>query len=388
MTEAAGTEPTRRPFWRRALRLSTMAVAAATFAGLAVAGISVLHMRAAAEIPAAANPPINVNIETVRLEQSYPVIERFAGRLEAKRHTRLAFERRGLVTEILFDEGDKIEKGVVVARLDTSKLEAERARLSAQRRELDAKLALARLTMQRQTDLKDQGYRSLQKYDEARFAVDENAAAIDANVATIRSIDVDISKSALRAPFPGTVAERMIDDGAVVDAGAAVLDLLETGAAAVRVGVAVDAAKSLTVGQTYRLEANNRRLEGTLVALRPDLAMGTRTSTALFDVPSDETVPFGEIVELVLEREIPSPGYWLPATALSEGRKGLWSVFVIAGKDSDDHVPEIARETVEVLHTANDKVFVRGTLRSGARVVVQGTNRIVPGQQVAIKVAE
>ncbi len=385
MTDADRTEPEQVPFWKRLARISAMTLVGLSFVGLAAVGIGALHIRAAAEIPPEANPPLNVAVQPAKLQDSYGVVQRFAGRLEPKRRTHLSFERGGLVTSIAFDEGDIIKKGAIIARLDTAKLEAERARLEAQRRELDARLALARLTLARQDDLKKKGFRSAQRYDEARFQVEELAASIDANTAAIRSVNVDISKSTLRAPFGGTAAERMIDEGTVVNAGTAVINLLEGGAPTVRVGIAVDASRTLTVGSPYTLVSGADQFEATLTALRPDIATGTRTAIALFDAPAAKSVRFGEIVELVLEKQVDSPGYWLPASALSEGRKGLWTVFVLALRDGAEIT---ARESVEVLHSAGDRVFVRGTLHDGARVITNGTNRIVPGQTVAVSGVE
>ncbi len=380
MTDADRTEPEQTPFWKRLARISVMSVVGLSFVGATAAGIGALHFRAAAEIPAAANPPLSVAVQPAKLQDGYDVVQRFAGRLEPKRRTRLSFERGGLVTSIAFDEGEVIEKGAVIARLDTAKLDAERARLQAQRRELDARLALARLTLERQDDLMKKGFRSAQRHDEARFQVEELKAAIDANAAAIRSVNVDISKAVLYAPFGGTAAGRMIDEGTVVSAGTAVIDLLEAGAPTVRVGIAVDASKALVVGKSYTLAVGGETFDGTLTALRPDIATGTRTAIALFDAPSAGFARFGEIVELVLEKKVSSPGYWLPSSALSEGRKGLWSVFVV---DHRDGTETTARESVEVLHSAGDRVFVRGTLRDGAMVITNGTNRIVPGQTVA-----
>ena len=39
---------------------------------------------------------------------------------------------------------------------------------------------------------------------------------------------------------------------------------------------------------------------------------------------------------------------------------------------------------VEVLHVENEKAYVRGNLSTISRIVVNGTNRIIPGQRVAL----
>jgi len=363
--------------WRILLQSTT----ALGFLGLMAGGVAMLHMRANAEVQPAANPPVTVAAQTISLSRGYTIVERFAGRLEPVRQTQLAFERAGLVSRVLYDEGDAIAKGAIVARLDTSKLSAERDMLVAQRKELTARLALAEATLKRQKELNTKGWRSAQNYDEARFSYQEIAAAISRMDASIASIDVDIGKSVLKAPFAGQIAARSIDEGAVVSSGTPVVDLLETGNRQVRIGVSVEAARALRTGETYRLSATGQEFDGRLVSKRPDLQTGTRTATVLLEAIGGEEVPFGEIVELMLERPVTAKGVWLPISALSEGRKGLWSVLTVVQRDGESSV---VREAVEVLHVDDDRAYVRGTIGSGAQIVTNGTNRVIPGQRVAL----
>lgn len=381
MTRGKPDKPEGGRGWRKLARGTAMVLTGLTFIGLMGAGIAGLHIRASAEAPPEANPAVTVSYLTARFEDGYIVTERFAGRLEPARQTRLAFERAGLVTEILFDEGDRITAGTVVARLDTAQLKARRAQLLAQRRELQARLDLAKVTLTRQQSLQSKGWQSVQRFDEARFSVAELTASIARVNATIRSVDIDLEKSEIRAPFAGTVAARSIDEGAIVSAGTAVLELLEADVRQVRVGVSVAAAEALSTDQIYSLRSGGRTYPGRLISKRADLQTGTRTVTALFEARSATDVPFGDIVELALERRVKSRGAWLPTTALSEGRKGLWTVLTVVERDDK---PVVAREAVEVLHVEAQRVFVRGTLSQGARIVLDGTNRVIPGQRVAL----
>lgn len=362
------------------LSLMAMAMTAAIFVSLAAGGIAALHMRASAEATVEPNPPISVAVQRISISEGYAVGERFAGRLEPARQTRLAFERGGLVTSILVEEGDKVSRRALIAKLDTAKLEAERRRLEAQKREIESRLALARATLKRQQALTKKGWQSEQRYDAARFSVSELTAGIERIDAAIRTMDIDIEKSSLKLPFTGTIAARFIDEGTVVEAGTPVVEVMETARRQVRVGVSVEAAGDLEVGRHYQLISGQKTFRGRLISKRPDLQTGTRTVAVLFETSQASDVPFGEIVELSLERQIRTRGFWLPVAALSEGRKGLWSVLTVVEEDDQE---TIVREAVEVLHVEGRRVFVRGTLSDGARVVRGGTNRVIPGQRVA-----
>ncbi|MEM8645617.1 MAG: efflux RND transporter periplasmic adaptor subunit [Pseudomonadota bacterium] len=365
----------------RVLKWILMSGTALTFVGLMVAGTAALHMRANAEVPPQANPPVSVNTKPIVLADSYAITERFAGRLEPARQTHLSFERAGLVRQVLVEEGDVVSKGDVMASLDTVKLKAERETLKAQIGELNARRDLAAATLKRQEELNKKGWRSAQNYDEARFSLQEIDASLTRVEAAIASLDVDIEKSELRAPFGGTIASRTTDEGAVVSAGSNIVELLETAQRQVRIGVSAEAAADLKVGETYKFLASGRKVPGTLIAKRPDLDPRTRTVSMLFSVAPQGSVPFGEIVELVLPRTVSARGTWLPISALTEGRKGLWSVLTVTERDGG---PVVEREAAEILHIEGDKAFVRGTFSVGARLLLDGINRVTPGQKVAL----
>lgn len=88
----------------------------------------------------------------------------------------------------------------------------------------------------------------------------------------------------------------------------------------------------------------------------------------------------GDLAEVALARTVAAGGFWLPATALAESVRGLWSCFVAEPDGEGRH--RIARRDVEVLHTETDRVYVRGTLEDGEQVVTSGVHRLVPGQRV------
>lgn len=365
---------------KRTLRWAAMGATAFTFVALMAAGITGLHQMADAAAPVEAAPPVPVRAETIRLSEGYVLKTRYVGRLEPARETRLAFELSGLVTEIVVDEGDAVAAGEVIARLDTAKLEAERGRLQARRHELEAQLALANLTVERKKKLMQSGHGSVEKYDEARFAVDGLKASLENVDASARVLDVDIAKSVLRAPFSGRVGTRLVDEGAVVSPSHPIVHLLEAEKRQVRIGVSVVSSSALTPERRYALSADGRTYSARLISVRPDLSAATRTVSALFEVDGAGELPFGRIMQLALDQRVDEPGYWLPMEALVEGRKGLWTVYTLDGSGS----PVVRREAVEVLYAERDRAFVRGTITAGTRVVLDGTNRVVPGQRVAL----
>ncbi|MCP5055508.1 MAG: hypothetical protein GY937_02155 [bacterium] len=68
-------------------------------------------------------------------------------------------------------------------------------------------------------------------------------------------------------------------------------------------------------------------------------------------------------------------------TALTEGRRGLWSAYAIAAAE-DPGFFRVERRDLQVVHVETDRVYVTGTLNDGDRIVTSGVHRIVEGQLV------
>ncbi len=374
---SGGGHATAKSSLRRRLAVTAAALA---IAGAIAAGTSLLHWRADAVPAVTPLPPLTVSVQPIRFQPDHEVLQRFVGRIEPARTTPIAFERSGLVTDVAVDEGNRVDKGQVLARLDVEPLAVQRRRLVAERSRVSAQLAFARKTLERRGALAGRAV-SRQLFDEVRFEAEALEAQIAAINAGIAAIDVDIAKSTVSAPFAGTIATRSLDHGSVVTAGTEVVRLLETGAMQARIGVPPEVATTLAIGESHRLSVLGRKITGTVVSLRPDLETATRTVVALFDVPDATFAAAGELVELSLMRRVPGAGAWVPVSALSEGEKGLWSVFVVLDGDAG---PVLAREAVEIVHTAGQRAFVRGSFAEAAQIVTSGPNRLTPGQPVVV----
>ncbi len=366
----------------RLRRLAGHGAALGAILGVAALGGLALRAPGAPEPAVGAAEPLPV-VATEAVERSgYALTRSFAGRVIARRDSAIGFEIPGVVVEVLVDDGDTVAAGDVLARLDTRALEVERTQLEAERDEVRANRALAVRTLERQEFLRREGHATGQRLDEARFDEQALRARLDRLAAAIERIEVDLTKSVIAAPFAGTVSDRRVDEGTVVAAGTPLLRLLETGRREARVGLPARFAGRLAPGSRHPVTLTGATVEGRVTAILPDLDPGTRTVTAVLSLPTGIAAPSGDLARLLLSERIPEPGFWLPTTALTEGLRGLWTVYALAPEPAGGHA--VRRETVEVLHTATDRVFVRGTLEPGDLIVAAGAHRLVPGQQVQV----
>lgn len=326
--------------------------------------------------------PLPVATATVAMVDAHQRDVWYTGRIRAAQRSQLGFERRARLMAVRVDDGDRVEAGEVIARLDISTLERQREELVASRESTRAELELARRTEKRQKRLLDQGHASEQRYDEAHLEAQALAARAEELNASIASIDLDIAKSTLQAPYSGRIQARHTDPGTVVAPGEPIVTLVETGALEARIGLPPKAADQLTMGETYALAVNGDTVQGRLRARTPDLSPQTRTVTAVFDLVNGANgAAIGEVVRLTCEQTVPGRGTWLPRSALSEDIRGLWSVLALH-EDPQNPGFVLKRETVEVIEVDGDRVFATGSVNDGRRVVADGVNRVVPGQHV------
>jgi RND family efflux transporter MFP subunit len=327
-------------------------------------------------------PALPVQAARVERLDRYAVTETHAGRVVNRRASALGFDRGGRLEAVLFDDGDRVEEGEVLAKLDTRELESLRRQAVAEVRRIEAQLALAKVTTKRRTRLHAAENLAPQELDEAVYSEEATAAGLEAARAAVQNIDVRLALSEIRAPYAGTIEERFVDEGTVVSAGASILRLVEDGSLEVQMGVPPAVAARLEPGSTHTLTVEGAEYPARLHAVLPTVESDTRTVRVVFRLDEGVTgVRAGSLARLDLVAEVPGEGFWLPITALAESRRGLWSAYVVVDGPEGSVVD---RRQVEVIHAGADRVFVRGALRSGERVVTTGIHRLVPGQRVKV----
>lgn len=336
-----------------------------------------------------AAPPVMV--ETLLLEErsGYPVTREYLGRMEPRRRSALGFELGGLLTEVLVDEGEAVVAGQALARLDTARLRAERVEAEARRAQAQAELELAELTAARQEELLSTRTIAAQQRDEAVKRAQALAATVRQADAQIARLDVDIEKSELRSPFAGVVGARLADEGAVLAAGQQLLEVLEKARPEARVSVPAVMVPLLEEGSGARLRHRGTDRGARVRAVLPTTIARTRTVDVLFVFPeSDFRFQEGDVVRLLWEEERRESGFRVPLSALTEGVRGLWSLYVaVPDRDSrrggGEETLRAERREVEVLYQNGEWAFVRGVLESGDRLIASGLQKIVPGSPVA-----
>lgn len=375
-------------------------------------------------------------VKTVALEPAsfYGIKRTFTGEVRASRTSEVGFDLSGTVTALLVDEGDRVTAGQLMARIDTQRLSADAARVDAvlqeakarldelvegprqetidaaraRMQEVEADLALLQRKQAKRIRLLETGAATQEEKDDADTAVAAAEARlqrfkseweelktgtrreqIDAQRAVVRRLNaeldeirVDLSKCELLAPYDATIAIRRLDEGEVVQAGQAVLRLVEDEQLEAVVGVGPFMAAELSVGDPLTLRYLGRPIECEVKSVLPEIDPVTRTRSLLLRLPSTSAswIQPGAIVKLAAERRVPADGYWIPTASLVRAERGLWALYEVV----DGNGRSLVRRTaVEVLHTDAHRSFIRGAITEKAQIIADGVHRVTPGQVVA-----
>ena len=365
--------------YQRPLGAGMMVGLAALIIAVLVFGISAWRAEAVETAPAPA--PLPVATVTADYASAASISELYPGLVAARRQSALGFERGGRIEAVLVDVGDRVEAGDVLARLDRRALDARIAAADAQTAEAEAQAAQARETEARQAQLLERGHISPQRLGEVETATRAAEARREAAAAAAMTLRVERDLAVLTAPFSGTITARHADEGVIAAPGTSVVDLVEDGALEIRIGLPQSVAAALEPGTEHIFRLPGGEVTARLRAVTGIVERETRSVTAVFDLAEGATAHAGEIARLAIDTPIGSEGFWVPVSALAEGRRGLWSVYVLVPEEAGSAYTLQAR-VVESLSVEAERVFVRGAVAPGERVLAAGLPRVAPGQRV------
>ncbi|MEM6257580.1 MAG: efflux RND transporter periplasmic adaptor subunit [Planctomycetota bacterium] len=369
---------TRQSRWVRA---GWSALTLLVVAGIVVGFAIIARAGTDAPEPTEDERSIRVLVDSVVWSDRYQADRAFVGLVEARRSSEIGFEVGGSIVEVLVEEGQLIDQGALIARLDTARLDASLKEAVSAKNEARAQFELAELTRERVRGTSDRGAATTQEIDNAEKNYEATRAALSRADAAAASIQVEIDKAKIYSPYDAVVARRLVDEGRVFPAGEPVVLLLERTGPEVRVGVSSTYANELSPGHSLTVEIDRREYDGIVSAVLPTRDRRARDIDVVVRLDAElNGLRAGDLARVLVPRVIESGGFWLPRRALTEGVRGLWAVYVVESGASGG--PTVKRVDVELVHQDGDRVYVRGPVDAGTRYIADGLHRIAPGMRV------
>ncbi|MFL1467901.1 efflux RND transporter periplasmic adaptor subunit [Marinobacter sp. HN1S83] len=358
-----------------------------TVAWLLAAAVTVVGCSSSAEPDEGSGSPRLVDAARV-LPASQTSHATLSGRIQAAERTILSFEVAGRVEQLALEAGDRFEAGDVLAALDNSRHQLLHERSVAAEEEARTALRDADLTLQRQKALRQKGHASQASLDSADAAVARARARLESAVASRRLARRDLDQTALRAPFSGTVARRLVEQEQRIDASQGVVEVVSSRRGfEVLTHVPEGLVEQLRPGHSQVVSVPALDVQPLAAEI---LHIGSHSQSAsmypvllrITDPP--EGLRSGMTAEVTLtlaEPELPgvsARGVRVPLTALVHHRKGEPHVLRL-----DDN-NRLMRVGVRVVSVGNAMATVTGELHPGESIVARGVEFVAAGETVAV----
>lgn len=318
---------------------------------------------------ASATPP---PMQVVAIPASrQPVTETLSliGSLAANEQIELKAETDGIVEKINFDEGQPVEAGRLLVKLDDTKARAQLA-------EAKANYALSKGNYDRAKQLLNDKLISQQEFD-------QTAASFSANEAAVALQERQLKDTSVTAPFKGIVSARLISPGQVITRNTTLTWLVDLDPLKVEVNVPERFLSQVLPGQQLELKVAawpQRSFTGTVYFASPYVNPDTRTMLVKARVPNpDALLKPGMFAGLELALNVRTNALVIPEAAINQVLEGNRANVMIVNSASKVEIRQI-----KIGLRLESRVEVTGGLSEGEQVIVEGMQKIGPGSPVKL----
>lgn len=311
-------------------------------------------------------PPMPVVAVEARQQ---PVTESLSlvGSTAANETVDIKAETEGIVQEILFNEGQQVDKGQLLLKLDDTKLAAAVA-------EAESNFKLSAANFERAKQLFKDKLISQQEYDQA-------AATYSLNEATLELKRRQLKDTRIYAPFAGITGARTISPGQVINKDTVLTLLVDLDPVKVEVNVPERYLQQLKVGQPLEFSVAAfpaEKFRGEVYFISPQINESLRTALVKARIPNpDHKLRGGMFASLELTLQVRQSAIVIPEPALISTGDNFF-VFVVDGESKAQMRP------VQVGVRLAGRAEVLKGLNAGEKVVVEGVQKIGPGSPVKL----
>lgn len=314
------------------------------------------------------------------VKQAFTQTIPITGRLVSKQVGTITTRIEGTVATMHVQVGDAVVHNQLLATLDTATLELQEELASAKLNATKAQLALAEQAAKRLSDLTNSAAISQATYDDAIHRHNIALAQTQEAIATLELAELELAYAEVRAPFAGTVTDRVTESGSYLRRGDAVVRLISEQQLEAEADIPYNYLGGLYVGNQVEMRLDNGSSHtATVRAVLPEQDLATRTQRVRFVVRfADEAGSLAAkqsisvLIPLSGERDIVSVH---KDAVIRRGQDNI--VFVVTDETANSRI-------IRLGESSGGRIEVLDGLKPGDLVVVRGNERLQPNQKVVL----
>ena len=309
------------------------------------------------------------------------------GSISCPKTVELGFDENGIISELRVDEGDAVQEGQVLARLDSEVLEAEKrsteARLSAAR----AELKFNQNELEKKENLFSKSAISDTDLRKAALEVEKSKASIDYIQAEIKTAEARLKRRTLNAPMAGLVSEKHVELGSVISPNSnKVVSLISCRDAFAEIELGEKLFAVIQPGMSVRLKVDaleGHAFEGRIIRTAPQIDKKHRTFVAKAVVDNSRWLLrpgmfFRAEIDLTSNKQLL---VLIPKSAISGVGTGQPFVFLLKGGLA-------VKRTVQTGNVRGDKIEILHGLEKGDIIIIDGNKNISDLDEVKAEYVE
>ncbi|SCY38576.1 RND family efflux transporter, MFP subunit [Nonlabens sp. Hel1_33_55] len=299
------------------------------------------------------------------------------GSVDTKQNITIKAETAGILTRVFVTEGQKVSKGQTLAKIDDGGVgqQIEQMKVQAQ---------LAKTTFERQKRLWDQNIGSEIQYLQAK-------ANYEAQQNSINSMQQQLAKSTITAPFSGVIDNVITEQGNVVSPGMTELfRLVNLDNMYIEVEVPETYIASINEGTDVQIDfpVLGEKMDSKVRQASSFINPANRSFSIEVPVKNEKkNVKPNLTARLRINDYTNNDAILIPLAVISENQDGEQYVMIAtdrqAGDDFDTAVAK--RKLIETGKTTENMIEVKSGLNSGDMIIVEGARSIKEDQRIRIK---
>ena len=355
---------------------------------LAVSGAASMYsrIRAGRMLVAEANTDSVPTVDVVRPTPESPDVELvLPASIQAYEESPIFARTNGYLLRWYKDIGSRVNKGDLLADIDTPEVDQELMQARANRQQIAAQLDIAKISADRWQNLRKTDSVSQQEADMQASGYQQavaNLAAADANVHRLELME---SFKHVYAPFSGVLTKRLVDPGALINAGSApgkeLFDMARVDPLRVFASVPQAYSPAIKVGMEVYItlqEIPGQKFKGTVARTADAIDPTTRTLLTEVDVPNkDGKLLPGSFGEVHFKPAINVAKITVPVNAMLFRKEG--AQVAVVGADN-----KVRLRPITIGRDYGATLEILGGVTVEERIVINPADSLEDGQVVRI----